>query len=71
MEFNLSEKELELQNVHAEWSDVYYKKDIKEFIKRLKHALKHGIKGATHMSEPELIKNEWAIINKLAGDELI
>ena len=35
MEFNLSEKELELQNVHAEWSDVYYKKDIKEFIKRL------------------------------------
>ena len=45
--------------------------DVKEFIRLIKHGLKHGIKGAADLSEPELIRNEWRIIDKLAGDKLI
>ncbi len=51
-----------------EFEKHYYKEeDVKEFIKRVKHALKHGLK---HKGNP-IIRNEWVIIDRLAGDELI
>ena len=56
-EFNLSEK-IEFNRLHP--------KDVKEFIEEVKYHLKHGL-----MVGNKTIRNDWEIIDKLAGDSLI
>jgi len=60
-EFNLSEKEDDFFNMDYD-DRLYYKKDVKEFIKRLKEALKN---------DEAFLSIDEEIIDKLAGDKLI
>jgi len=60
-EFNLSEKEDDFFNMDYD-DRLYYKKDVKEFIKRVKEALKN---------DEAFLSIDEEIIDKLAGYKLI
>lgn len=64
----ISEGDYDLRFGTLEYVDI---KDVKEFIKEVKKSIKSGMIGDTNMGEPSLIRNEWAIIDKLAGEKLI
>lgn len=65
-EFDLSKKMVEYDPHQA----GYFAEDVREFIRLLKYHIKHGLKGDTEKGEPKLIRNQWVIIDKLAGKEL-
>ena len=46
--------------------NYYWEEDVKDFIKKLKYHLKHGLKQGSFT-----IRNEWKIIEILAGENLI
>jgi len=57
-------EEFELSEDERKW---IYEKDVKEFIKELKDALKNGLKHDGN----KIYRNEWKIIDELAGGELV
>jgi len=61
-EFNLSEKIFDMKNLKNSPSDWLLTQDVKEFIKRLKNALKDW-----ENADWDIIED---IVNRLAGDDL-
>ena len=76
-EFNLSNKEEYIdedgRNDEIASTKVYLKRDVKEFIKRLKAELKTDLTGCFNSQKQcdEWNKDTNEIIDKLAGDKLI
>ncbi|MEK6884451.1 MAG: hypothetical protein AABY22_32765 [Nanoarchaeota archaeon] len=64
-EFNLSSKEKYLGTGLNEDDCIYKKKDVKEFLYRLKDYIKHKC-----IYPPQTSVNLFKEINKLAGDKL-